>query len=293
MKQYIAILFIILYFNPSFGQKEIEANKNTVVQRFIQGLPEKLIKFNLKDLQNSKDSIDIRIWQTHTIFTLNYDKSLSSNYKIHTNNNNNNNNNNKPIISTTSISESLTRNILDSILDSKLMEIKDDSYRGIDGSFTFIEISTKNKYKIVSFWSPMNKRNNDCKTVEGNLSMISKTINSEKLINEFKNSLEPGGYRWGMTSIPIDKFLDTDSVKTDFYIMAEEKIKTTLNITNKTNRWEYPLTLINNKPAKIADLNQYSMKDIETFELVNPNNPATTAIYGSRGKNGLIKIETK
>ena len=130
----------------------------------------------MKDLQKSTDSLNIRIWQTHTIFTLNYNNSVSSNYKIHTTND-------KPTISTTNFSENISRNILDSILDSKLLEVNDDSYRGIDGSFTFIEISTKNKYKVVSFWSPMMKRSDDCKTVVNSLYMISKTINSRKLIN--------------------------------------------------------------------------------------------------------------
>ena len=95
-----------------------------------------------------------------------------------------------------------------------------------------------------------------------------------------------------MTSIHIDKFLGVDSVKTEFYSMAEERIKSELNITKKTNHWEYPLVLINDKPAKIADLNQYSEKDIETFELIKPDN-SIVAIYGTNGRNGLIKIKTR
>ena len=79
--------------NPSFGQKKIEIPESNVIHFFIEKLPENLNVFKLKDLQASTDSINIRIWQTHEIFTLNYNDSVSSDYKIHTTSE-------KPILST-------------------------------------------------------------------------------------------------------------------------------------------------------------------------------------------------
>lgn len=285
MRQFLIILFILFSLTPSFGQKKMEIPESDVVRFFIEKLPENLNVFNLKDLRASTDSLDIRIWQTHEIFTLSYNDSCSSNYKIYTTND-------SPVFSTFNFSENISLNILDSFLAKRIMKLNNDNYRGIDGSFIFIEISTKQMYKVVSFWSPNAERNNDCKAVVEILDKLNKTINSKDLRNEFLNSLEPGGYKWGMTSIQVDKFLGSNIAQTDFYSMAEEKIKTELNITQKTNHWEYPIVIINDKPAKIADLNEYSKNDVESFEILKPDNNVI-ALYGTMGNNGVIKMKTK
>jgi hypothetical protein len=263
----------------------MEIPESDVVRFFIEKLPDNLNVFNLKDLRASTDSLDIRIWQTHEIFTASCNDSFSSNYKIHTTND-------KPIFSTFNFSKNISRDILNSFLATGVMELHNDNYRGIDGSFIFIEISTKQMYKVVSFWSPNAERNTDCKAVVEILDKLNKTINSKDIRNEFLNSLEPGGYRWGMTSIQIDKFLSSDIAQTDFYSMPEEKIKTELKITQKTNHWEYPIVIINDKPAKIEDLNKYSKNDVESFEILKPDNNVI-ALYGTMGNNGIIKMKTK
>lgn len=285
MRQYLIILIALSFFTPSFGQKKTETPESDVVRLFIEKLPENLDVFNLKDLRTSSDSLNIRIWQTHEIFTVSYNDSCSSNYTIHTTND-------KPVFSTAHFSENISRNVLDYFLATRIMELHDDNYRGIDGSFVFIEISTNRLYKVVSFWSPKAERSDDCKTVVEILDKLNKTIHSKDLRNEFLNSLKPGGYRWETTSIHVDKFLDTGIVQTDFYSAAETRIKTELNITKKTNHWEYPLVVINNRPAKIADLNKYSEKDVEKLEILKPDNQQT-ALYGTNGSNGVIILKTK
>jgi len=287
MKQFLTIVFTLFFLNVSFGQKKIEIPENDVVYSFIEKLPENLVKYNLKDLQVSTDSLNIRIWQTHKIFTISHMDSISSDYKIHTANTNN-----ELIISSSHFSKNISQKILDSFLDYKIMEIKDEKYRGIDGRFVFFEISTKATYKIVSFWSPKSNRSDNCIAVVEILNLLNQTINSKDLEDTFLNSLEPGGYRWGMTSFKIDRFLSSDSVKTDFYIKSEERIKNELNITEKTNNWDYPLIRINNKPSKIADLNQYSEEDIKSFEIISSDNPMAAAIYGTNGMNGVVNLIT-
>lgn len=288
MKQYLIIILTFFFLNASFGQKKIALPENNTVYSFIEKLPENLVKYNLKDLQVSTDSLNIRIWQTHKIFTLSNSDSISSNYKIHTTNTNN-----KSIISTSYFSENISQNILDSLLDYRIMEIQDEKYRGIDGSFVYFEISTKDEYKVVSFWSPKANRGEDCIAVVEILNPLNTSINSKGLESAFINSLEPGGYRWGMTSFRIDRFLSKDSIKTDFYIKSEARIKKELNITEKTNNRDYPLIRINNKPAKIADLNKYSEEDIKSFEIITSNNPNATAIYGANGRKGVVILITK
>ena len=286
MKQILTILILILLFNPTFGQKHLDVPKTQVIESFIETLPKNLEKLELKDLRISKDSLNIRIWQTHEVFTINRaDESTLSNYKIHTTNK-------ELVFKSFNLEDSISQNILDSLLDASIMTLKNENYRGIDGSFVFIEISTKNNYKVVSYWSPNPERSNDCKTVVQVIDMLDKAIDSKKLKKDFLNSLPSGSYRWGMTSIRIDRFLDKGIAKTDFYNKAEKKIKHELSISDKTNHWDYPLILVNNKPAKISDLNQYNDKEIAKFEILKPDNNLI-ALYGTNGSNGVVLIELK
>lgn len=285
MRQSLTILFILFFLPPSFGQKKMEIPESDIVRFFIEKLPEKLNLFKLKDLRTSTDSLDIRIWQTHEIFTISCSNLLSSDYKVHTTND-------KLIFTTSNFTEKISRNILEFLLTTRILELHDDNYRGIDGSFVFIEISTKRLYKVVSFWSPKAERNYDCKAVVEILDKLNCTIDSIDLRNKFLNSLSPGGYKWGTTSIQIDKFLDAGTSKTDFYSVVEARIKTELNITNETNHWEYPIVVINDRPAKIADLNKYSGKDVKKLEILKPNNQQI-ALYGTNGSNGVVILRTK
>ncbi|WP_338397257.1 hypothetical protein [Persicobacter psychrovividus] len=286
MKQILLSILLILVFNPIFGQKHFDIPENKVVGRFIETLSKNLKDFDSQDLRVSEDSLSIRVWKTHEVFTISQNNaSTSSDCKFHTTNK-------ELVFKSFHFSESVSRSIMDSLLVAGIWNLKDENYRGIDGSFVFVEISTKSKYKVVSYWSPNSERSNDCKTVVQILKMIDNTIDSKKLRNEFLNSLPSGSYRWGMASIRIDKFLNKDIAKTDFYKEAEYKIKQELEITNKTNHWEYPLILIDNEYAKISDLNKYNDKQISKFEVLKTDNNVI-AIYGTNGNNGVVIIETK
>ncbi|MCP4553591.1 MAG: hypothetical protein GY834_16460 [Bacteroidetes bacterium] len=81
------------------------------------------------------------------------------------------------------------------------MEIQDEKFRGIDGSYVFFEISAKDKYKVVSFWSPRAERSDDSKIVVGILNILNKTINSSELQHTFLNLLEPGDYDLNMVRL--------------------------------------------------------------------------------------------
>lgn len=95
-------------------------------------------------------------------------------------------------------------------------------------------------------------------------------VNSKELYNNFLNSLPVGGYSWGMSSLRIERFLDDKAEKTDFYVMAEKKIKRKLGINKKTDHWNYPMLIIDHKPAEFAKLNKYTKEDIEKFEIIKP-----------------------
>ncbi|EIJ37223.1 hypothetical protein JoomaDRAFT_0163 [Galbibacter orientalis DSM 19592] len=285
MKQILILFGLIFILHPTFGQKRLDIPKTRVVESFIKTLPKKIRELDLKDLRTSTDSLNIRIWQTHEVFTINYNNATFSNYKIYTTNE-------KLVFKTFKISEQISKNIMDSLLVSRVMNLENEDYRGVDGGFVFIEISTKNSYKIVSFWSPSSERSDNCKTVVQILGMLDKTVDTGNLKSEFLNSLSSGSYRWGMTSIRIDRFLDKDVSKTDFYYRAGKRMRRELNITDKTDHWNFPLILVDKKTAKISDLNKYTNKQIAKFEILKPNNNST-AIYGYNGSNGVVLIELK
>ena len=286
MKYNLLLAFLFSLINISYGQKIIEIPKNDIVENFVNQLPENLTKYGLDDLRNSSGSLDIRIWRTSDIFTLSSGDSLSCNYKIHIEND-------KPLVTSSDFSENTSWNILDSLISYRIMELQDEPYRGIDGSFVFFEISTTDKYRIFSYWSPqLLSRSEDCKSVVQILNTLDRALNTKKIRDEFLNSLEPGEYRWGMSNIRVDRLLNEEIAKTDFYLIAENRIKKELNIAYGTSHLEYPLVIINGKPASIASLNQYSEKDIVSFNVLKPGNPAIV-IYGTNGSNGVVKLETK
>ncbi|RKD94113.1 hypothetical protein [Marinifilum flexuosum] len=285
MKHIRLTLIILLAFNALSAQKKIEIPETSAVNWFVKRLPEQLERFHFKDLKSSKDSLNIRIWKRHEIFNLSCNNTFSSEFIIRTGG--------TDFVSTShKFGEDISKALLTSFDANNMHKLKDDSFRGIDGSFIYIEIATKNKYKVVSYWSPSSDRSEDCKSLLQFLDDMHQAVNSKELYNTFLNSLPVGGYSWGMSSLRIERFLDDKAEKTDFYVMAERKIKRKLNIGKKTDHWKYPALIINHKPAKFDELNKYTKEDVVKFEILKPNNPQTS-LYGTNGARGVIRVETK
>jgi len=274
----------LLSIQISYSQKTVILPENNIDSLFLKKLPEKLKQFQLEDLETSKDSLNIRIWEQHTIFTLNYDSAddVSANYKIYTGGK-------SPVVSTNTISNTQSRKIFDEFKTISFEELSGDSFRGLDGFYIYIEIATKDDYKVISYWSPFHRSCKDCNTIRELHDILSENMDTDKFTSNFINSLEPGGYTWGMSSFQIDHFLNEDVDKTDFYIKAEKKIRDELNITEETKHQNYPLIIINKKHAKIGDLNSYTLEDIKSYAIVGKG---AIAIYGTSGRNGVLLVET-
>lgn len=286
MRQLLTLLLLVYSFVTTNGQKHIEIPQSEVVENFVKSTPEKLNKFKLEDLRNSTDSLAIRIWMTNEILTIKSNNSTDYECKFFIYND-------RFKLQEKTYSGKLPETFLDSLKSFNFMEIKNDNFRGIDGSFIFFEISTKKNYKICSFWSPESKRNDNCKIAVQTLDLIDKLSNKETLRTEFIENLEPETYSWGISTLSfrIDRFL-ANGAKTDFYISSEHKIRTELNISDCTKHTEYPLIIINDKVAQISDLNRYLQKDILSFEIIKSDN-TTKAIYGASGNYGIVKVKTK
>ncbi|MBD0401164.1 hypothetical protein [Flammeovirga sp. EKP202] len=284
MKQLLKTALLFLLLSPVYGQKSVDIPQTKVVEVFMDKLPSKLEAFNLKDLRSSGDAFNVRIWQQHSIFTLNDAQTSSSEYKLHTTSH-------SPVYTTTAFSNELTADLIAFFKSSEVMQLQNDNTRGIDGSFVYIEIATKEKYKVVSYWSPKASRNKDCKSVVALLDNLYSKVNYDDLVHTFLNSLEPGGYTWGMSTLRIDRFLGDDIEKTDFYNKVEGDIKEQLSVSSTTNRWEYPLVMINGELSKIADLNQYSLEEVKKFDIMK-SNAGLQAIYGTSAKHGVVILDT-
>ena len=285
MKHFLTLLLIISAFGTTNGQKNIEIPKNEVVQNFVKNLPENLNKHKLNDLRTSTDSIAIRIWKTNEILTLKTDGLTKYDFKIFINEG-------KLPVNEKTYSGEFPLAFLDSLNSFNIWKLQDENYRGIDGSYVFFEISTKTNYKICSFWSPDINRSSSCKSAVQLMTLTNKLINTKTLRSEFLENLEPGIYSWGMSTINVDRFLNKEVAKTDFYSNAENRIRKELNITDKTSHLSYPRVLINDQPSRLADLNRYSERDMVSFDILNPKNP-TTAIYGTSGGFGMVILKTK
>jgi hypothetical protein len=286
MRQLLTLLLFAYAFVTTNGQKYIEILQSKVADNFVSNLPENLNKFKIEDLQNSTDSFAMRIWRTNEILTIKANSSTEYECKFFIYND-------RFKLQEKTYSGKLSETFLDSLKSFKFWELKNDNFRGIDGSFIFFEISTKKNYKICSFWSPESKRNINCKIAVQTLDLIDKLLNTKILRTEFVENLEPETYSWGTTTLScsIDRFLG-ERKKTDFYISTEHKIRTELNITDSTSHRKYSLILINDNFARISDLNRYNQKDILNIEILKPDN-MTKAIYGTNGNYGIVKVKTK
>lgn len=286
MRQLLTLLLLVCAFVTANGQKHIEIPQSEVVDNFVSRLPENLNKFKLEDLQISTDSLAIRIWKNNEILTIKANDSTDYECKFFIYND-------RLGLQEKTYSGKLSGTFLDSLKSFNFVELKNDNFRGIDGSFIFFEISTLKNYKICSFWSPESKRNDNCRIAIQTLDLMDKLLNTKTLRTEFIESLEPETYSWDMKTLSfrIDRFL-ANGIKTDFYISTEHKIRRELNISDDTKYTEYPLIIINDKVAQISDLNRYLEKDILSFEILKPDN-ITKAIYGTSGNYGVVKVKTK
>ena len=299
MRKYsCCILFLLLLLVPytSFGQKDLFIPlSNKTIKFFTEHLPQRLSRYGLSDIQNSNDSLCIRVWKemggSGEILTMNFGNQPYCSQKFYIS---------KADSSISIIKEiDYPREVLNSLYNClssyDIVNVKDDEYSGLDGSYIFFEISTPSLYKIVSCWSPSINRGGDTAKVVQMLGNINTILNNncdrKELYSEFINSLEPGNYSIGL----VDYFLPiNDEDKTDFYSAAEEKIRAEFNITDSTKHTQYPLVIINYVPAYLSDLNKYTENNIESFTFFKPKTMETAAHYGSIGySKGVVLLKTK
>lgn len=284
MKHFALILSFFLAFILADAQKINVLADNDIVVSFLKSLPGYLRQFNLDDLRSSKDSLAIRIWTRNDIVTIKAGDSILCDLKIHISKK-------STIVSNVNFSSQTSKSLLDSLLKHNVMGLHDERQVKIDGDIVVFEISTPDKYRVLSFMSPDADRNKNCKSAVEILNTLNKTLNLKQLRKEFLESLESGDYLWGMSLIRVDRFLDNNIPKTDLYSLVKDRMKNELNISDSTSHLDFPIFSINDHLVKIAEINNYSLKDVKRIEVLTDEKMAL--VYGSNAFHGLILINIK
>lgn len=279
MKYLLACCFIMMLFNKSYAQAENEDDR--LVKIFLKNLPKTLKYFGLKDLRDSKDTLNIRIWQ-QGIINLN---STNPNYQICISGE-------ERTCKVFEIPKSTSTALMKTLISLNLFKLKNDSYRGIDGTDVTIEIVHDGIYRAFSYWSPNAKRNETSRNVFNILNTVNQKLNINDLNTRFLQTLKPGTYPWDMTSIYIDRFLSNNVKKTDFYLVVKNRIKLELNVDENSSATHFPLILINNSKAQISDLNKYSNKDLIECNILKPG-VSSSNLYGARANYGVVLVKMK
>ncbi|MGV3509981.1 MAG: hypothetical protein ACO1N7_11890 [Sphingobacteriaceae bacterium] len=286
MNRIITSLLLVLSTFSAIGQKAIEVPQNKRDQSFFRDLPNDIKKFGLEDLTKTKDPLSIRVWRANEITEVKQSNVGYSSSLI-------NWINQQPIISKRKeFGADISKLLMDSLLANKILQIPDDTYQGIDGLYITFEVATPESYRLYSYWSPNEARGQNSKDVIRLVSLIDNVLNSKTHRTNFLEELEPGTYAWGMTDLRIDRFLAAHETKSTLYNTIEDRLKKDLKITKESSHRDFPVILINGKPAYLKDVNKYETVDIKNIEIVT-NKVAATALYGNKGVNGAVLIETK
>lgn len=272
-----------------FCQKYIEIPDNGIDSVRFNNIKEGLSKFSFDDLTTSSDSLRIRIWMRHNIVELKYGDNISAQltswiYPY--------NSNGKPIIHSRTFDFKTSKILLDSLIFYNALDLEDEQFIGIDGTNYMFEISTPNKYRLYSYWSPTLTRSQNSKNAVILLNLIRDILYLNVIEYAFIESLEPGIYKWGMSTIEVDNFISEQDNRSSLYEFIEDKMRKELAIDEHTCRTEFPLIMIDDKRCFLNDINKYEYSQIDDITFITRNDYAL-AVYGTRGENGVILIKTK
>lgn len=273
--------------NPSC-QKMIEIPDNEIIKTFIENLPDKLATFNLNNLQESTDSLTVRVWRPQMITTLNFGSEPYCNEKLFIRGSSKDSLIIKDIDYSTQVLDSLSQYInQDDIINlNSLIRI------GVDIDHIIIEIATPNLYKVINYVPfPKYISDNSRKLTYLIDGILDGNLNASDRYSDFIGTVEPGEYRLGSSIIRTDHF-PTDIEKKDFYLYAENEIRREFNITDSSDYTKYPYIFIDSESSYLLDLNKYTNKDIESFTILKGNE--ASAIYGAKivSAGGVVVVET-
>ena len=275
-------LFLIYTLNAN-SQKIIEVSDDKRDQSFFERMPEYITKFGLEDLRNSTDSLKIRIWSgkgTVEVTQQNGVKANLTQWAMWQD----------PIINKVDFESEISKQLLDTLLTYDITTLPADNTWGIDGSYVHIEVSTPEKYRTYTYWSPrLSEGGNRFKVAKIN-SLCYNLLNLKQHHQEFIETLPPGGY--GLSSGPIDRFLPTGSKESSLYQEVKKRMQLELGITENTSHTKFPLFIIDMMPCYMKELNDYELSEVEEVKILTKDDKENI-IYGTMSRNGVVVIKIK
>ena len=283
MNRIITLLaFILCYLNAN-SQKTIEVSDNKPDQSFYKRMPQYIKLFGLEDLSNSTDSLRIRIWSGKATIEIKQQNGIKAYLTQWVKWQD-------PIINKVDFDSKISKQLLDSLLAYDITTIPDDNKWGIDGSYINIEISTPEKYRTFTYWSPrLSEGGNRFKVAKIN-SLCYNLLNLKQHHQEFIETLPPGGY--GLSSGPIDRFLPTGSKESSLYQEVKKRMQLELGITENTSHTKFPLFIIDLMPCYMKGLNDYELSEVKEVKILTKDDKENI-IYGTMSRNGVVVIKIK
>tara|TARA_R110001583_G_scaffold19334_8_gene75740 strand:+ start:829 stop:1701 length:873 start_codon:yes stop_codon:yes gene_type:complete len=267
------------------AQKTVEVSDNRYDQGFYNNISSYLKMYHLRDLSQSKDSLCIRIWMSNRIIEISQQDGVNVHVVNHIYHHTG------TVIKTNTYDSETARILLDTLLTNGIMNISPDAKFGIDGFLLKFEISTPDKYRVYSYWSPRLTSTGMHKKVAELSALTSRVLNLNNKSHQFRSSLESGGYPLGMSSFWVDRFLPDDIEKSSLYIAVQTMMKAELGVDETTSSLQFPRIMINNLPVFMRDLNKYDLSEIKKVKLIRKGDDLAV-LYGAFIEHGLFMIET-
>ncbi|MDE5418224.1 hypothetical protein L3049_09395 [Labilibaculum sp. DW002] len=275
-------LFLLCYFN-AYSQKTIEVSDNKLDQFFYDKMPEYITKFGLEDLRNSTDSLRLRIWSGKGTIEVTQQNGVKANLTQWTMWQD-------PIINKVDFKSEISKQLLDTLLAYDITTLPADNTWGIDGSYIHIEVSTPEKYRTYTYWSPRLSEGGNRFKVAKIERLANSILNRNKHFNEFIETLPPGGY--GLSSGQIDCYLPEGSKESSLYQEVKKRMQLELGITENTSHTKFPQLIIDTIPCYMKGLNKYELSEIKDIKIITEKGKVST-FYGANAANGCVIITTK
>ncbi len=284
----LLLIFFSLIFTIGKSQKTIEIPSNKNDSSFFDWIQSNQNEHSFVDLTQSQDSLRIRIWMGHQIVEIIKNDNITAylTTSVHSTKKGN-----PQTTKSILINRQTSRRLYNLLLSKNITEIPDKNTVGIDGQQYLFEISTPEKYRLYSYWSPWFLYGENDKKVSEILDIINETLNLPSQKEKFLGELEAGHYIWGMRTISVDCFLSDQKKKTDLYKTVEERIRSELNINDQTTHTKFPLILIDEEQRLMKDLNDYKLSQVRSISVLNKDD--ANLYYGLSGKYGVVIIETE
>lgn len=285
--------FLILFFCliPLIGncKKVIEIPQNRTDSLQFNYIQKSLEIYDLDDLTLSEDSLRMRIWMGDNIAELKVTETFSANLILSIRSDKQS----TPILKAHSFDSAIAERLCDSLIHEGILNLKEDRNHGIDGYYYLFEISTPDKYRLYSYWSPWTNRSESNSNIVPILSHISTLLDIRGYQQDFYDGLESGIYHKGMSGFRKDQFLADSIKKSSLYEYIEERMRTELQMSEQTDYLKYPLLVVDNQIVFLSDINNLEYTQVKKITILASDDISRTALYGTSGANGVIIIDTK